>query len=413
MEQLDITAGTGKKAGYAWIILAACTLMIFITYGLIYSYSVFFKSLQGYFGWDRATVSMVYSLSVVIRGAAAIGAGWLADRYGARKILIVCGILMGAGYLVSSQITQLWHLVLSYAFLEAFGMSGAFGICTATVSRWFTRNRGLALGIVASGSGLGTAIVIPGVERLVERLQWDGAFIVCGIAAMVLMILASSFLKPPPRPAASSGEAGTPSGATVRETLRDSRFYLTMLCFLTFFFGTQIVMVHMVNYATDRGIDSFIAATVMSVIGFISIAGRLSTGIIADKIGVFMSMIITSVFMVISFILLLFSDSVWMFYLSAVMFSIPYGGEVTQIPLLIGRYFGTRSMSTLMGITLFIIGLGGALGPWVAGKLHDVTGSYQWAFITGAITATVSIFIVLLLKQRDRADSDKLESTTG
>lgn len=403
MEQsVESLVSSSRTPRYGWVIVAACTLMVFITYGLIYSYSVFFKPLAEHFQWDRATVSMIYSFAVIIRGAVSIGTGWLADRFGARKLLIGCGLFMAAGYLLASQVTALWQFFVAYAIVEAIGMSGIFGVGTALVSKWFSRNRGLALGIVASGSGMGTFLIVPAAERLVNQLNWDGAFIVCGIAAGFIMILGASFLKPPP--AAPALAKTTPStGVTIREALKDSRLYLIMLCFLLFFFGTQVVMVHLVNYATDQGIDSLVAATFMSVVGLVSVAGRLSIGIIADKIGVYKSMVITSLFLVISFVILIFSESVWMFFLFAIIFSIPYGGEVTQIPLVIGRFFGTRAMATLMGMTLFIIGLGGALGPWVAGKLYDVTGSYDWAFITGAISATGSVIMIWFLKQKDRA----------
>ncbi len=395
------SSAPARQPAYGWVIVAACSLMIFITYGLIYSYSVFFKPLAEHFQWDRATVSMVYSLAVIIRGAVSIGAGWLADRFGPRKLLIGCGLFMGAGYLLASQVTALWQFFLAYAVVEAIGMSGIFGVGTALVSQWFTRNRGLALGIVASGSGLGTFLIVPGAERLVAALDWDGAFVVCGIAAGVLMILGASFLKRPPQDVAQLKSVTPQKGTPVAKSLRDSRLYLIMFCFLLFFFGTQMIMVHLVNHATDQGIDPLVAATFMSVIGIISIAGRLSIGVLADRIGVHLCMVISGLCLIASFVLALFTTTLWGFYLFAVIFSIPYGGEVTLIPLVIGRYFGTRAMATLMGFTIFVIGLGGALGAWVAGRIFDVTGSYQWAFIIGAVFGTGSLILVWILKQKD------------
>src|SRR5512143_209238 len=126
------------RFSYAWVIVIACTLMLAITYGLMYSYSVFFKPLADYFQWDRATVSLVYSASLIIRGALAIAAGWLADRYGARKVMAACGILIGLGLVLSGTVNSLWQLFLTYAALESMGLSGAFGITTALTSRWFT-----------------------------------------------------------------------------------------------------------------------------------------------------------------------------------------------------------------------------------------------------------------------------------
>jgi MFS family permease len=387
---------------YGWVIVAACALMVFITYGLIYSYSVFFKPLAESFRWDRATVSLIYSLSVIIRGAAAIGAGWLADKYGPRKVLLVCGVLMGAGYLLSSHVTTLWQFFLTYAIVEAFGMSGTFGIGTALVAQWFTKNRGLVLGLVGAGSGLGTFLIVPAAERLVNAVQWPKAFLIIGITAGVLMIISALFLRKPALAApANSNHKEQQDGASLGEAVRDIRLYLIMAAFLFFFFGTQMVIIHLVNYATDVDINPLVAATFVSVIGICSIASRLLTGVIAEKIGLYKSLMLMALFLALSFILLLFTRALWSFYLFAVLFSIPYGGEVTQIPLVVSKYFGTRVLATLMGATVFVIGMGGAFGPWLAGKIFDITDSYNGAFIAGAVSAGISMCAVLLLKRQD------------
>jgi len=386
--------------------VTASALMIGVTYGLNYSFSVYFKPLADHFGWDRATVSFIYSSSLIIRGGVSIGTGWLADKYSVRWVMIGCGFLMGLGFLLSSQVTELWQFFLTYAIIEAIGLSGTFGVGTAIVARWFTKNRGLALGIAASGSGLGTLFIVPGIERLIAAVDWSQAFIVCGIVAGILMITAAVFLREPHRQLTASYSSDNinlqDQSVSIKEAFKDTRMLLIALSFLFFFFGIQIVMVHLVNYATDTGIDPLISATFISVIGAVSIAGRLSVGLGADRIGIINSLLLTRGFLVLSFLLLLFTNSTWSFYMFAVLFSIPYGGEITQIPLVIGRYFGTRSMATLMGVNVFVVTIGGALGPWLAGKIFDLTGSYDWAFIAGAVAAVFSVGMVLLLRNQDR-----------
>jgi MFS family permease len=396
-------AAPHRPLAYAWVIVASCSVMVGVTYGLNYSFAVFFKPLAAYFSWDRETVSLVYSVAMVFRGAVSIGTGWLADRYGARTVMLFCGALMGAGFLLSSRVTTLWQLFLTYGVVEAIGLSGTFGIVTAAVSRWFRARRGLALGIVASGSGVGTLLLVPAVERLVAAVDWSRAFVVVGIAAGVVMVAAAALLREPPALAATGVRAPRreAEGATVKEALRDPRMLLIGLAFLFFFFGIQIVMVHLVAHATDAGIDPLVAATFISVIGAASIAGRLAIGVGADRIGLYKTLLFTRVFLVLAFVLLLFSRSVWSFYVFAAVFSIPYGGEIPQIPLAIGRFFGTKAMATLMGFVVFVVTVGGALGPWVAGTIFDATGSYDWAFIAGALAAAVSLGMVLLLRRQE------------
>jgi MFS family permease len=393
---------TPHPSNYGWVIVGAGALMIFITYGLIYSYSVFFKPLADYFQWDRASVSLIYSLSIIIRGAAAIGTGWLADKYGARKTMVFCGLMMAAGYLFSSQVSALWQFFLAYAVVEAIGVSGVFGIASTVASRWFTKNRGLALGIVACGSGLGTLLIVPITERLIEAYQWSQTFLIVGIAAGVLMIGGALLLREPPQSAQTIAKQEK-SSVTLGGALKDVRYWLVMICFLLFLFATQIVLVHLVNYATDVGIDSLVAATFISVIGGVSLVGRLSTGVIAEKIGLYKNLVLISIFQGFSFILLLFTRSTWAFYVFAVFFGLAYGGEVTQIPLVISRLFGTRVMATLMGMVLFVTGFGGAVGPWIAGKIFDVTGSYNWAFIVGIIASALCVVAIWLLRKVEKA----------
>jgi|WetSurMetagenome_2_1015567.scaffolds.fasta_scaffold11997_2 MFS family permease len=400
-----------RKLYYGWIIVASCTLLVGLSTGMIFSYSVFFKPLADYFNWDRATVSFIYSAAYFIRGAAGIGLGWLADRYGARIVMIFCGIMAGLGYIFSSQVNSLWQMILTFATVEAIGLSGAFAIGTTLVSRWFKQKRGLALGIVSAGSGLGTLIIVPGSERLVSLFNWSFAFIIFGIAGGVITIVAALFLRT--APASSSEQPGTVKDLNLGEieptpqrewslgrATRDPRLILIATIFFLFFFSSQIVVVHLVNYVTDIGISPLIAATLVSLIGAISIIGRITSGIISDKIGSHQTMAFACIFLILSFILLLFSRSLWAFYLFAIIFSAPYGAEIPQLPLFIGKYFGTKNMATLVGFGLFVGSIGGALGPWAAGMIFDITKSYQGAFIAGALSGLISLLLIFLLKRQ-------------
>ncbi len=404
-----------NRWNYGWVVVIAGTLMMAITYGLMYSYSVFFKPMAEYFNWDRATVSAVYSTSLILRGAVAIGVGWLADRYGAAKVLVFCGFMIGLGLVLSSRVTELWQFFLTYALIESIGLSGTFGIVTALTSRWFLRNRGFALGIVSSGVGLGTLLIVPGAERLITGLDWSHAFLICGLAGGAVMIVAALFMRPAPqltsistattapqnpavepRARASTGRQNEP---TLWESIRNPRMIVLLVAFLLFFMCTQMITVHLVNYATDTGISPLVAASLISIIGVISIGGRLVIGSSAERIGINKALIFTHLFLVVAFVCLIFTGPLWSFYLFTLIFGFTYGGEVPQIPLFVGKFFGTRSMATLMGITLFVGNIGGALGPYIAGKIYDVTGSYHWAFITGAIAGFVSLVLSLVLNR--------------
>lgn len=364
--------------------------------------------------WDRATVSFIYSASLLIRGAIAIGIGWLADRYGPVKISVFCGFMIGLGLILSSQVQTLWQFFLAYAVIEATGLSGAFGIGTAMVSRWFIKKPGLALAIVSSGSGLGTLFIVPGAERLVDAFGFAQAFITFGAVAGVLMMGAALVLRSPPAegsdhspiPVKNIKTAGARTKSTsIGRALHNLPMLLLQGVFLLLFFCIQLIMVHLVNFATDTGITPLVAATFISLIGAVSILGRLAAGFAADRAGIYNTLIFTCFFVLVSFILLLFTRSLWTFYLFAVIFGFTYGSEVPQIPLFIGKFFGTKSMATLVGLTLFIGNIGGALGPWVAGLIFDSTHNYQWAFIIGAAAALAAVCLAILLKKQSPTES--------
>jgi MFS family permease len=396
---------THSKLNYGWIIVVSSTLMIAITYGVMYSYAVFFKPIADYFNWDRATVSLVYSASLIIRGAISIGIGWLADRYGPVKLMVLCGFAIGLGLALSSRVTHLWQLYLTYGVIESLGLSGAYGIGTAMTSRWFIKNRGLALGVVSTGSGLGTLFIVPAIERLIAAYDWQTAFLIIGVAGGAVTIILSFLLRSVPSNSSGQGSSlkAVPRTADVKDVsvsqaVRDPRMILLWASFLLFFFGIQIVMVHLVNYATDQGISPLVAATFISVIGAVSIIGRLATGTGSDKFGIHNTLILTRVFLAISLVWLIFTRSLLSFYVFTVLFSLAYGGEVPQVPLFIGRYYGTKAMATLVGLSLFIISIGGALGSWMGGKIFDVTGSYEWAFVAGALAGTASLILILIMR---------------
>ncbi len=429
-----------KKFFYGWVIVAVCTLMLVITYGLMYSYSVFFKPLAAYFNWDRETVSLVYSVSLVFRGAISIATGWVADKYGPRKVMVFCGFMIGLGFFLSAHVQNLWQFFLTYAVIESIGLSGAFGIGTAMTSRWFTKNRGLALGIISSGVGLGTLLIVPGAESLIELLNWSQTFIICGVVSGIIIMVSALFLKPAPAgtlPSISlqkrekslesirfssqvkadkvrdnSSRSSLAGGVTrsqaqrpeqVEKTLlqaiRDPKVIVMMSIFAFLIGCTQLVVVHLVNYATDMGITPLVAATFVSVIGVASIGGRLIIGAGSDRVGLNNTLITCVLLVIASMASLFFVKSLWSFYLFGVIFGLAYGGEVPQIPLFVGKFCGTKAMATVMGLALFVGNIGGALGPWIGGKIFDMTSNYYWAFVAALIVSILALILTLVLNR--------------
>jgi len=401
---------------YGWVIVGACFVIMSMHTGLMYSYGVFFKHLIADFGWSRGATSGVHSLFMVVHGGFAIVMGWLADRFGPARIMAACAFIGGLGLALTSQINSLWQFYLTYGIIFGVGESAGFTITMSTTARWFIKRRGLALGIVASGAGIGTMIMAPAAERLITAFGWSTAYLVLAVAVWAVMIPSALVLRRDPtekglRPYGSDEavigvasiaqrEVNTAeTGIALRAAVLYKPLWMLFAIFFTFNVCLQMVMIHLVNYATDIGIASLIAATFISIIGLGSFIGRLLMGTASDRIGASNALLICCIIMMVTLIFLIFAHEMWRFYLFAIIFGFAYGGEVPQMPVLVGRFFGMRAVAALVGVTVFGATIGGALGAWMGGQIFDVTQSYQLAFTIAAVTSFISVALTLMLKK--------------
>ncbi|TET66981.1 MAG: MFS transporter [Dehalococcoidia bacterium] len=402
---------------YGWVIVAVCTILMTMQAGIMYSYGVFFKHLVANFGRSRAATSGVHSLFMITHGGFAIAMGWLVDRFGPAKVMAFCSFIVGLGLVLTSQANALWQLYVTYGLILGIGMSALFTTSTATTARWFTERRGLALGIVTSGVGLGTFLV-PVAERLIATFGWSMAYFILGVAAWAVMIPGALFLRrapgekqrrayggdesiPPPDISheAGAGSVSAETGITMKAAARYKPLWMLFSVYFLFNFCLQMVMIHLVNYATDIGIASLIAATFISIIGVGSFLGRLIMGTASDRIGSHNALLICCIILMITLVFLVFTQELWMFYLFAIIFGLAYGGEVPQMAVLVGHFFGLRAVAALVGVVVFGATIGGAIGAWVGGQVFDVTQSYQLAFTIAAIVSLLAVIITLMLKK--------------
>ena len=410
---------------YGWVIVAVSTILLTMQAGIFYSFGVFFKPIAADFGWNRALTSGVHSVLMLSHGFSSALMGWLADRFGPVKVMVFCAFAIGVGLILTSQTSALWQFYITYGLLVGMGTSGGMPITTGTTARWFVKRRGLALGIVSAGVGLGTLIVLPMTERLIAAFTWSGAYFILGLAAWVVMTLSALFLRRDPegmgyqaygvsRPLAEADAddsseinyAASDSGISLQAAVRTRPLWLLSFAFLLFSFCLQMIMVHLVNYATDLGITPLVAATLLSVVGIGSMLGRLAMGAASDRIGSSNALAICCLVLSISILWLVFTKELWMFYIFAIVFGFAYGGEVPQMAALVGRLFGLRSVAALVGIVLGGTSMGGALGSWVGGRIFDVTGSYQIAFTIAVVVSVAALILVLTLRRGRTAISN-------
>lgn len=374
----------------------------------MYTFGVFFKPLAGEFGWTRALTSGAFSLQMILHGLFYIATGRLNDRFGPRVVMSGCGLLLGVGYLLMSQISDIWHLYLFYGVIIAIGMSGGFVPLSSTVARWFVKRKGVMIGIAVAGIGVGTMIMPPVASWLISNYGWRTSYAVMGLTVLVIAISAAQFLRRDPaqmrllpygqsevQEESSNLEVG---GLSLQEAMYTRQFWLLCVAYFSFGVFLQAIMVHIVPHATELGISPIAAANIFAAIGGLGIVGRIVMGSASDRIGSRPALIICFVLLTAALAWLLVARELWVLHLFAIVFGFGYGGMSALMPPTVVELFGLRSHGVVLGVITFITTAGGAIGSLMAGSVFDITGSYRVAFLICAALSIIGIILSALLR---------------
>jgi len=408
-EAIFLEKSKGSRFYYGWVVVIASFLMTFMFFSIQYNFGVFSKPLLDKFGWTRALTSGAFSLYMIVHGLSAILMGTLSDRYGPRITFGVSGFLGGLGMVLCSQIVDLWQFYAFFGLLIGVGTGAAFSPPMSTTAKWFVKRRGLALGIVASGIGFGTLIMSPVANYLISAYGWQMAYIIVGFIAWIVLIPTALMIKAGPvENNALSYSKNKEEGGNVSdewdtsEAVKTRSFWLFLFSNLLWVLCLQMVMVHIYYYATDIGAPSMIAAGVLALIGGFSVLGRLVIGGASDRIGTKRAWLFCLVCQIVIMFWLTMSESVWTLYLFAPVFGFSYGGIVPLVPAITGEFFGTKNLGAIIGFMGFGPTIGGVLGPFIAGYIFDVTGSYYFAFLLGVAATIMATVFAIQTKKPER-----------
>lgn len=392
---------------YGYILVGFAFLIMLTMWGAYYSFGIFFKPLLVEFGWTRAVTSGAFSLSFILSGVLGVFTGRLTDRFGPRVVVAVCGFFFGLGYLLLSQADAVWQFYLFYGVVVAMGMSAGVIPLQSTVARWFVRRRGMMTGFIVSGIGMGMLIIPPLANWLIASYSWRTSYVVVGITALMLIMSAAQFLRRDPvemglLPYGESSperKVALPDcGFSLREALGTRQFWLLVVATLSFTMSEGTVLVHIVPHAVGLGISTAKAALILTVIGGISIGGRVVMGTAGDRIGNKLAWFICLALVSISLFWLLIAKELWLLYLFAVVFGFGYGGLSVLLSPMVAEYFGLSSHGVIFGVVIMLGGTAGmAIGPVIAGHIFDVTESYQLAFLIYAALTVIGLILSLFL----------------
>jgi len=407
-----------RNVYYGWIIVIACAFGTCTGFGTIYSFSVFFKSWIGEFGSSRAVLSGIFSLAFIIYGLASIVMGWFSDRYGPRKVIAIGGSIMAVGCFLTAFCHQTGVLYLTWGLAVGIGVGTCYAPTAATVSKWFVHRKGMAMGILVSGLGMGTLIFSPLSERLIQSFGWRRAIFIIGLIALTVYIVEALIIRgspqdmgleplTSPRKNGGNGDAGgahtlhmPEHSMTVAEALRTRNMWFIFAIHGLWMIGVGIIMAHFVPYATDVGTNVNMAATMMGSVGAMSVIGRLTLGVLTEHWGIKRSFIIILSCQCLTMLLPFFGGSQWQLWMFVVAFGFGYGGLASIFPLATAELFGVRAMGSLFGISLLGATIGGSSGPLLAGFSFDLTHSYFSAFAAGAVSIGIGIILAAGIRKK-------------
>lgn len=406
------TENKKPKFFYGYIVVVAGFIVLVILNGTLYSFGVFLKPLAAEFGWTRAMTAGAYSMFMFLCGFLYIISGRLNDRFGPRVVMTASGFCLGLGYLLMSRISAIWQLYLFFGVIAAIGHSGGFVPLTSTIARWFVRRRGLMTGLVVSGIGIGTIIMPPIATRLILNYGWRTSYFIMGIVALVVIIIAAQFLRRDPgqidqlpygvSEAKQDNLIAEARGLSLREAIHTRQFWMLCVLFLSHGVGQQAVIVHIAPHATDLGISTILAANILSIIGGLSIAGRVGMGSASDRIGIKSTLIIGLTLLSVALFWLVVAKELWMLYSSAILFGVGYGAMMALVSPIVAELFGLRAHGTILGVASFAMMIGGGTGPLMAGQIFDITGSYQLGFLLSAVLSVIALVMASLLRSTRR-----------
>ena len=395
----------GRSVFYGWVVVGAAFSVLFLTYGVQYSFSLFFAALTAEFGWSRASLSGVFSLYAGAYSFLGLAAGRLTDHWGPRRVVALGGLLLGAGLALAGSVHALGPLYAAYV-VAAFGMSTAYVPCTSTVARWFTRRRGLAVGLAMSGAGVGIFACPPLVALLLARVGWRAAYLVLAAGLALALGALSRLLVPEPatrglRPfggPADPGDAAAAAPSSLAPVLRHPSFLALLGVYTATWIPVFMPPVHLVPLARDLGLAPVVGATALSALGLGSLAGRLGLGTLSDLIGRRLALGLALWLQAVAFAGLALAAGAPGLLAAATVYGVGYGAVTALMPPIVTDFFGAKRAGSLVGLIFGLAGPPGALGPVLGGLVYDATGRYTWAFVAGAALNLVALALLFLAR---------------
>jgi len=363
-----------------------------VAFGTVYTFGTFFKAMANEFGAGRGPTSVVFAITLFLFFGTGAASGFLADRYGPRPLVWIGGAMFSGGLLLTSQVEVLWHGYLTYGV--GLGLGGGLFVSPlfAAVAGWFDRYRAFGQGVAATGNGLGTLILLPLANRLIETDGWRNAYVTLAIISAVTFAIGGLLLERPPiaqQPAA---------GSHLRRVLRTTSFRRLAIGGAMASAAQSSAFAFTILFATDSGVSRQRAALLVGLIGAASIVGRLALTGLSDRVGSVRMMQLCFAGQPVAFTMLLLAGSNYrLLVVYAAILGVAYGGFVALIGQVSAHLFGVSGLGAVLGWVYLAAAVGSLVYPPFVGYLADRTGTNTASIVAIlAVAAAGALFLLRL-----------------
>jgi OFA family oxalate/formate antiporter-like MFS transporter len=397
-----------KNIFYGWWIVLSCSLIGLYVGGIVFfGFTAFFEPIREEFGWSYTQISFAASLRGLETGVFSPIVGFLADRFGSRKLILYGTITVGFGLILLS-LTQSLAMFYGSFLLIAFGAGGCTVVVTMTaVANWFHRKVGIALGLMGSGIGAG-GLMVPLIVRLIDLYQWRTTLIILGVGMWLLGIPLSFVIRNRPEQYGlfPDGEAprdpspnlqlqGKGMEIGLKEAFKRRAFLYLNVMEAVRLMTIMAVFTHVMPYLSGVGMKRSTAGLVAGAMPLVSIIGRAGFGWLGDLFE--KRHMLAMVLSLISVGTLAFSyiHVQWVIFVFLLLFPLGHGGSMVLRGSFLREYFGRDSFGKILGIIMGSAAIGGIVGPTLAGWVFDTLGSYHaiWLFLSGLVGLTIVMIL--------------------
>lgn len=366
-------------------------LTCFVIFGVAYSFGAFFKPKAVEFGASRANTSIIFSLTAAIYSVLGLIGGRLTDRFGPRRVILAGAFALGAGLVATSAAPSLSIAYLTYGLGVGIGVASTYVPVLALVGGWFRQRRNAAMGVAVSGIGAGTLTVAPLAAAMIQRFGWRESYALIGLAGALLLAACGLLAAAPP---ISANAAPRP----IAHLASSQDFTILYISALLASVTIYVPFVYLPDFAQSRGIGDVPAAALVGFIGAASMAGRLSFGPIADRIGILKLYKTSLLVMALSYAIWPLANSYLILILFTIVMGVAYGGMVSLSPTVVAGLFGVEDLGTVLGALYTSSAFSALAGPPLVGLAIDHGGGYLWAAIIAGSAGLIAFFVLIPLQ---------------